>query len=257
MIGISDSEEVLKLIDKVDKYCFDIMTMGVVLSWATELFEKKLISTKETEGLKLKWGDSAVYKQFIDKIIQQPNTFFKDINKGVVHASNIYGGKDFALAFGKNEMAGYHTGPAAYLGFLLGARHSHLDNAGYSLDQTLMINEDPTPEQVVDKLIAEESFRQLMSSCSFCFFARGIYNIDMISKALYTVGIHRSVEQLQLIGKEIYLNKYKFKFREGFDFDKLEIPLRITETPDPTGKITIEYIKAGIDYAKKVIKPVS
>jgi hypothetical protein len=58
------------------------------------------------------------------------------------------------------------------------------------------------------------------------------------------------------MGKEIYLNKYKFKFREGFEFKKLEIPLRITETKDPTGKITLDYIKEGISYAEKVIKPV-
>jgi aldehyde:ferredoxin oxidoreductase len=256
MIGISDSEELLKLIDKVDKYCFDIMTMGVVLSWATEMFEKKLITLKETGGLELKWGEPKTYGLAVEKIIDPPNDFYKALSKGVVFAAEIYGGKDFALAFGKNEMAGYHTGPAAYLGFLLGARHSHLDNAGYSLDQTVMINEDPTPQQVVDKLISEESFRQIMSSCSFCFFARGIYNIDLISRALLTVGIKLTPEQLLLMGKEIYLNKYKFKFREGFEFKKLEIPLRITETKDPTGKITLDYIKEGISYAEKVIKPV-
>lgn len=256
MLGISDSEEILKLIDLVDKYCFDIMTMGVVLSWATEMYEKKLITKKDTDNIVLKFGDAKSYKQAVEKIILSTNDFYRALSKGVSHASSLYGGKDFALAFGKNEMAGYHTGPAAYLGFLLGARHSHLDNAGYSLDQTIMINENPTPQQVVDKLISEESFRQIMSSCAFCFFARGIYNLDTISKALQTLGIHRTNEQLSATGKEIYLNKYKFKFREGFAFDKLEIPKRITETPDPTGKITMDYVKEGIRYAKKVIKTI-
>jgi len=41
----------------------------------------------------------------------------------------------FALAFGGNEMPGYHTGPACHLTCLTGARHRHLDSAGYSLDQ--------------------------------------------------------------------------------------------------------------------------
>ena len=46
----------------------------------------------------------------------------------------------------------HDTGPAAHLGFLLGARHSHLDNAGYSVDQKEMLKGNVTPERLVDML---------------------------------------------------------------------------------------------------------
>jgi aldehyde:ferredoxin oxidoreductase len=253
MIGISDSEEILKLIDVVEKYCLDAMSTGVVLAWATEMLEKKMITLNETDGLDFKWGNTQEYKMAVEKIVNQPNEFYKALARGVSYASSKYGGKEFALAFGKNEMAGYHTGPAAYLGFLLGARHSHLDNAGYSIDQTDMLNKNPTPEEVFDKLIQEESFRQILSSIAICFFARGIYNTDTVLKSLAVMGIEKTPEQIIAIGREIYLNKYKFKIREGFSFDKLEIPSRIAETPDPTNKISLDYIMKGIAYAKKVI----
>jgi len=55
---------------------------------------------------------------------------------GLAKATEVYGGKDFALVYGGNEMAGYHTGYAFTLGQTVGARHSHLCNAGYQYDQS-------------------------------------------------------------------------------------------------------------------------
>jgi len=69
----------------------------------------------------------------------------------------------------------------------------------------------------------------------------------------YVVGFELDEKQLHEIGKQIHLNKYKFKVREGFDFDKLNIPERIYETEDPTGQITKEYIHSGLKYAQKLI----
>jgi len=253
MLGISNPEDMLKLIDIVEKYCLDSMTTGVVLSWATEAMEKKLITTDETDGIALKWGDFNAYMEAVDRIIAQPNDFYKALAKGVDFASKKYGGKDFALAFGKNEMAGYHTGVAAYIGFTIGARHSHLDNAGYSIDQNEMINENPTPEEVVEKLIKEESLRQILSSIAICFFARGIYSIEMVSKAMATMGIDKSPEELMKCGREILKEKYRFKVREGFAFEKLNIPKRIFELRAPAGMIDEAFFNQAIIYAKKLL----
>ena len=52
-------------------------------------------------------------------------------------------------------MPGYHTGPACHLGYLTGARHSHLDSAGYSLDQKAAAKgEALTPDGVATALLA-------------------------------------------------------------------------------------------------------
>lgn len=251
MLGISDPEEMLKLIDEVERHCLDAITTGVVLSWATEAQKKGLISTDDTLGINLEWGYLDGYIQFTDLIVSQPNEFYKALAKGVVYASEKYGGKEFALAFGKNEMAGYHTGPAAYVGFTIGARHSHLDNAGYSIDQNEILNSNPSPEEIVDKMIKEESLRQILSSIAICFFGRGIYTIDVVSQALATIGIHYSPKELMDIGREILKEKYRFKVNEGFDFEKLQIPKRIYETKSLTGFIDQDFVENAIKYARE------
>jgi len=253
MLGISNPEDMLKLIDLVEKYCLDAITTGVVLSWATEAYEKKIITNIDTFGIEFKFGDLKCYLNAVDKIISQPNDFYIALGKGVAHASEKYGGKEFALSFGKNEMAGYHSGVGAYIGFTIGARHSHLDNAGYSLDQNELINQTLSPEQVVDKLIAEESLRQILSSISICFFARGIYTVEMVSKALSVINIEISPEELLKTGRNILQEKYRFKVREGFDFNKLNVPKRIFEIKAPAGYIDEDFYKNAINYAKKVL----
>jgi aldehyde:ferredoxin oxidoreductase len=254
MVGITEPKALLKLIDVVEQVGVDAMSMGVVLAWITEMFEKKKISKEDINGLSINWGDEEAYIELVRNITKPTTEFLKACAKGVSYASSIYGGKEFAMQFGKNEMPGYHTGPAGYLGFLIGARHSHLDNAGYSVDQKDLIKVDLSPEQVIDKLLEEEAIRQILSSITVCFFARGIYDLNLVSDSLKLLGFNYTGDQLMEIGKQIHLNKYKFKRREGFNFDKLHIPERIYETKDPTGKITKEFIQTGLKYADSMIK---
>lgn len=256
MLGISSAEDMLKLIEPVEVYCLDSITTGVVLAWATEAFEKKLICTEHTDGIIPGWGNLEAYKSMIERIISQPNEFYKALAKGVEHASSIYGGQDFALAFGKNEMAGYHTGPSAYLGFSIGLRHSHLDNAGYSIDQNELINESLTPEQVIDNLMKEEAFRQVLSSAGLCFFARGIYKPEILVTALASMGYVKTIEELMETGLEIYKEKYLFKLREGFSVENLRLPGRIFETKDPTGKISPEFMETALRYAREKLSEI-
>ncbi|OFX24925.1 MAG: aldehyde:ferredoxin oxidoreductase [Bacteroidetes bacterium GWA2_31_9b] len=253
MVGINDPTNMLKLIDIVEQVGVDAMSMGVILAWMTEMYERKMITLDDLDGVEIKWGDSDAYIELVKKIVKPSTDFIKACSRGVDYASGQYGGHEFAMQFGKNEMAGYHTGPSGYLGFLLGARHSHLDNGGYSIDQKDLVKIDLTPQQVVDKLFEEEGIRQILSSVAVCFFARGIYDLKMVSDAIKLLGFDLSENQLTEIGKQIHLNKYKFKMREGFLFEKLNIPERIYETKDPTGKITKKFISEGIDYAKSMI----
>jgi aldehyde:ferredoxin oxidoreductase len=229
------------------------MSAGVVLSWATEAFAKGLISEKETMGLKFAWGDYASYLKAITYIIEQPNDFYRALGMGVDHASSVYGGQDFALAFGGNEMPGYHTGPAAHIGYLAGARHSHLDGGGYAIDKKLMVNKAYKPEDVAADVIAEERWRQILSSIVICYFARELYSPEVIIQGLKLSGFDLDENALKKLGEEIQTEKFRFKLREGFSFDALRIPKRIFETPSSIGMIDEQYVRTAMDCVKKEI----
>ncbi len=251
MIGIETPDNVLRLIDQVEKLGLDAMSTGVALAWATEMFERRLISEKETLGLKFRWRDYDSYSKAVSLITSQPNDFYKALAKGVDFAASEYDGVDFALAFGGNEIPGYHTGPAAYTGYIIGSRHSHLDGAGYSIDEKMAKQgKSPNPEEIAQELINEEIWRQILSSLVVCFFARNVYTPDIVTKTYRSLDYELDRDDLNRIGAEILKSKYAFKVREGFNLDKIRIPERITEVETVHGLINIQFIRKTIETCK-------
>jgi len=257
MLGVSDVPGMLQLMDEVEVQGLDAMSTGVVLAWATEALERGLISKAETDGLALLWGDGPTYIQAVRRIVAQPNDFYGALGRGVSHAASIYGGTDFALSFGGNEMPGYHTGPACHLTYLTGARHSHLDSAGYSLDQKAAAEGGSlTPESVAEALLAEERWRQVLASLVVCFFARAVYTPETVLRALSVLGLERSSDDLAQLGTETLRLKYAFKRREGFDLAQLHIPRRILETPSTLGSLDEAFIRETMQrFAHSVDEP--
>jgi aldehyde:ferredoxin oxidoreductase len=248
MLGGSDVPGMLQLMDEVEVQGLDAMSTGVVLAWATEALAQGVVSTRETDGLALQWGEYPAYIHAVRRIVSQPTDFYRALARGVDHAASIYGGADFALSFGGNEMPGYHTGPACYLTYLTGARHSHLDSAGYSLDQKALTGGQAlVPEDVAQALLKEERWRQVLASLVVCFFARGVYTPETVLRALAVAGFERTAGDLERLGADTLRRKHAFKRREGFDWAQLRIPRRILETPSALGAIDEDFLRRTIE----------
>jgi aldehyde:ferredoxin oxidoreductase len=262
LLGIGEAPGLLRLIDEMEVQGLDVMSGGVALAWATEAFQRGLITTADTDGLALEFGQAETYCQATERIVTQPNDFYRALARGAEHAASIYGGLEFALTFGKNEMPGYHTGPAAHLGYLTGARHSHLDSAGYSLDQEAGRKGGAqaaallTPEGVADKLYTEESWRQVLTSLVVCLFARGVYTEPVVLDTLAQAGFSCTAADLQTLGRDVLQRKNQFKQREGFDLEAVRIPRRILETPSPIGTIDERFVRQTLTEFKAKLSEV-
>ena len=249
-LGVNTAEGVLRLIDVCERMGLDVMSAGVVLSWATEAYERDLITPQETLGLPLQWNNVDGYIKALENIVKAPNEFYAALAKGVDYASARFGGQEFAMALGGNEVSGYHTGPASIVGQLVGVRHSHLDNAGYSIDQKAA-KKQLDPEKMVDEIIKEDNSRGVFNSLVGCLFARGVYTEENIIDALGAVGITKTKEDLQTLGESIFEEKYKFKTREGFDLSRARVPRRLFETVSTLGKVTPETVEEMLRLYRK------
>lgn len=230
-LGVKTSDEILQLIEAVEEYGMDAMSTGVVLGWATDAFTKKLV-TEEQTLVPLAFGNSANYLKAIEYIATKENEFYALLAQGADKASDVYGGKDFAMTLGKNEMPGYHTGYGAIVGAAVGARHSHLCNGGYSIDQSM---KEFDAEKMVDKLFAEEKERCMLNSLIICLFARKVYDRKTILAALNSVGYSLTDEDLTAVGEKIYKTKLRIKKSLGFDQMSVKLPKRFFQTPSMTG----------------------
>jgi aldehyde:ferredoxin oxidoreductase len=247
MLGLDNVNGLLRLLDEIEILGLDAMSAGVSLAWATEALERGLISLEETDGVPLAFGDAQSYVAAAQRIVSQPTAFYSALAQGVEHAASVYGGADAALAFGGNEMPGYHTGPGCHVGWLAGARHSHLDNAGYSVDLKLaQSGASMTPTELAEALLREERWRQVLTSLVVCLFARNVYDPQTVVDTLATVGHACTADDLQRMGAEILQAKYAFKEREGFRMEDLRIPERISETPSPLGQVGPAYVREAL-----------
>lgn len=232
-LGIGDRDDLLGLIELTEHCGLDSISTGVLLGWLTEAFEKKLV-TEEMTGCCPAFGNAAVYGEIIKKLVTQDSDFYRDLARGTEYAAQKYGGREFAMCLGGNEMAGYHTGYAFVLGQAVGARHSHLDNAGYAADQALY---GWKPELIVRKLIDEEIERNILNCLCVCLFARNVYDRPIIAKALKTIGLEWNEEKLGELGRKIFRMKRDIKGELGYRLENIRFPKRFFETRCLHGKM--------------------
>lgn len=245
-LEVSDPQKVLRLIGCCERLGMDAIMTGAVLAWATEACEKGLIDTDETMGLRPEWGDVDTYLAMMENIANVRNECYTALAQGVDAAAERYGGKDFAVSLGKNSPAGYFTGYGHVVGTLVGARHSHLSNAGYSVDQ-VALRTNVSPEMIVESLVEEEDWLNVLNSLVACYFSRNVYTKQIVVKALAATGMECAETDLIRIGKEISCNLYNYKLREGFDLTKEKIPKRLLEVEGPTGRLNPEIIQRMIN----------
>jgi aldehyde:ferredoxin oxidoreductase len=239
LLGVGDREDVLRLIEDIDMAGMDTISCGTALAWATEAMERRLIEPEQFRGIKLRWGDTERYSQAVEAIVAGDSEVGHWLGQGEVPAARHFGGEGFVAAVGGQGIAGYWTGYAHVLGHLLGARHSHLDNAGYAIDQKL----DPyTDEAIIDRIIGDEAERITQTCVAICLFARGVYDLETISRALESVGIERSPGELRAMGERVYGQRVRLRERLGFEARAEDVPQRFYETPTPRGQLEPERV---------------
>ena len=239
LLGVGDRPAVLRLIEDIDKAGMDTISCGTALAWATEAMERGDVKAEQFGGINLRWGDAERYAQAIAAIVRGDSELGRWLGRGEVAAARHFGGQEYVAAVGGQGIAGYWTGYGHVLGHLLGARHSHLDNAGYGIDQKL---EPYTDEAIVDRIITDEAERIVQTCIAICLFARGVYDLETISRALGSVGIERTADELQSMGERLYWERVRLRERLGFQARLEDVPRRFYETPTPRGQLEPERV---------------
>lgn len=254
LLGMSSQEKIYDLIDVVEELGLDAISAGVALAWVTEAYNNGLVD-EHTLGTKVAFDETSGYIEVLKSLVYPPNSFYATLAEGTEAAAEKYGGLDYALTLAKTEIAGYHTGHANVLGQAVGARHSHLDNAGYSVDQKNKAQDDP--EKLVNDIIAEEKWRNVLNCLCICLFAREIYNPETVVAALASIGINVTTEELNKLGDDIFVMKHQARTKLGYNLDNLRFPKRFFDTPSLTGPLNQETINKMLSLYKEQVKDIN
>ena len=248
MLGVTNTFDVLNIMDVMEKVSLDSMSGGVALAWATEASEQGLISEKETL-VPLAFGNPDGYRQAAHYLGTGANEFYRLLGQGTLKAAEVYGGEEFGCVLGQ-EMAGYATGELFFAAQSLGFRHSHLDTGGYSYDQK---HDEKDVNKAVSFLIDDEPGRCLLTSMVSCLFARSVYSEEVLGECLQAIGYPDVTDKLADAGERIRTHRWRLRFATGFSPEDVVLPKRFYKVKTWKGPVDADYLNSlRREYGKRL-----
>ena len=212
--GLSDLYPMMKVISVVDDMGLDAISIGNVIGFLMEAYDKKLVDKKFLDGIELPWGSVEGMLAVIQKVAHQHGVG-KLLSLGVKAISEQIGGDShrWAIQTKGNEFAAWnvHTSASRALGYATANRGAcHLNGSS----------------------IASQNAGAAIDSLGLCRFTFGGVGLPRHLKLLRTItGWGWSEEEFITVGERIYNLERCFNVREGFRRQDDYIPQRFHTEP--------------------------
>lgn len=255
-VGLSDIEDVAKANLMCDDLGIDTISTGGVIGWAMECYEKGILTSDDTGGLDLRFGNAEAVFTLIGQIACRQGLGAL-LSEGVKQAAKKTGKgtEKFAIHVKGMEQSAYATHNAtamllAYMTCDVGAHH----NRSWAITYDLQVGRDRVVPEKVARIIWLQNFRPMfdvMGSCRLQWVELSIER-DLYVPALEAItGVHRSWEDLELVGERIWNLNRLYWAREIDGFDRSwDLPApRFYEEPPKTG-VTAGQITSFEDVQK-------
>ena len=235
---IGDSEIVIAADKLCDDYGMDTISCGGTIGFAMECFEKGLISERDTDGMKLTFGNGDAVIETIH-LIGKRKGIGHILSEGVKIASGkIKGSSEFAVHVKGLEFPGYD--PRGMKG--QGLTYALSDRGACHLRSNTLRTEllgktdryayEGKAEMVRDLQLNYATFDCIIA-CVFGAFAIPLQDYaDALSSA---IGWPITLEELRIMGERSWNLTRLFNVREGFTRKDDTLPLRLFSLPSTKG----------------------
>ena len=236
MCGISDPDVVIRAAGLCDELGVDTISTGGTIAWAMESFESGILTSADTNGLDLCFGNGEALLEAIERIARKEG-IGELLSAGSRAASAQLGSGSEAWAMHVKglEMPGYHPGNLRHLALALavsprGACHNRA--SAYDFD---LSDEDARQAKAsqIGKAVADaEDFAAVLDSLVLSKFVRRALD-DFFPEAaqVYRLATGHDVgpEDLRASGERTNLVRKVFNVREGWSRTDDTLPTRIFE----------------------------
>jgi aldehyde:ferredoxin oxidoreductase len=235
--GVDEMGAIIAASQICDEFGVDTISAGVTMSFIMECFERGLITSKDTDGIELKFGNHEAMIQMLKKMARGEG-FGNEIAGGVKRLSEkIKGSSFFAMHVKGLELGGYECRGAngQALQFAINARGGC--HHGYGLPARKEAF-DGTRMNIRGKgqLVKEEATKRIIcDSLVICTFPRWrVFNLDLLAELIKaTTGIECSSKTLEEFGLRVMCQERLFNMREGLSRKDDTLPERLLREPKP------------------------
>ncbi len=236
LLGLTDKQFVVNANALCDYYGLDTISTGGCIAFASELYEKGVISNADTDGHDLSWGNMDAILSLIEKIGKREG-FGNLLGEGVKRAAEQIGGDagSYAMHIKGLELSGYD--PRGVKGYGLSMATSNIGGShmyGRPRDE-LVRKVDPFTEKGKGASIAQVQKEQALDDCLIsCTFGNSGLDLSMYAEFLSAAtGFEqfKSTDNLLKIGERIICIERNFNVREGFGRKEDSLPRRMVSEP--------------------------
>ena len=245
--GISNLEAVAHANQLCNMYGMDTIACGGTIAWAMDCFEQGLITTDDTDGIDLRFGNSEAMVQMV-KAIGERKGFGKVLGEGSQRAAEILGmGQDLVVATKGREYPAHMPQAKRAMALLYavnpgGADHTVCEHetsyARFPEGMAALGLMDPQPANVLNPekvryaLYSQQIISALDSVCG-CKFVWGpawqLFNTDQWLQALKAItGWNISLWELMKVGERRINLLRTFSARDGATAAMDTLPKKMT-----------------------------
>jgi aldehyde:ferredoxin oxidoreductase len=280
-VGCNNFNTILVGNHLVNTYGMDTLETGSMIAWAMELYEKGILTDKDTGGLKLEWGNDEAVIEMIHRIAERKG--LGDIlAEGPLRAAEKIGKDSLKYNIQVKGMSNLHSderpSPSLALGIATGSRGSdHLRSRPaidlYHLPEPVLrkIYSNPTPydgpltsdytdyEGKPRMVQWQEMVYEAVDCLGICkyhtiFLSPNLLSFDEFSKLLYyNTGIEMSPQEIWEVADRAYTVERLFNIREGLTREHDWLVDRYFDEPTPVGLPIVRGKKIDREKFKKMI----
>jgi aldehyde:ferredoxin oxidoreductase len=228
----------VKFVEDCDRLGLDSISAGNVVALAMDLFEKGVLTKKDTGGLNLKFGNEEAYAK-MPSMIANRQAIGNILADGAKRAAKKIGKGAEKLAVEVKGMEYPAYDPRGTIGMALAYATSdrgacHL--RAWPVAADAYGSQDPwSPEGKAAICVEDQTRTSVKWSFIFCDF----YSVNFPNMAKYysaVTGVQSSEEHLRKVGRRIWNLTRAFNVREGFTRKDDTMPERMEKEPLPDGK---------------------
>jgi aldehyde:ferredoxin oxidoreductase len=278
---IDDLPAISKANELCNKYTLDTISTGATIAFAMECFENGILTTSDTDGIELRFGNTDALLQMIEKIARRDG-IGDVLAEGIAEAAKVFGqgAERFAMESKGNPFPAHmpRAKPSLCLAYAVspfGADHQSSEHDYFvepgatELTQEratslgLLWSAEPS-ELNLDKVrlyaYTQWAYGMLdsLDLCQFCFSGWGLYSFDQVVELVRAAtGWSTSLWELMKLGERRTNLLRAFNAREGFTRADDRLPERVFEPligGDKAGQATDreQWVRALENYYRLV-----
>jgi len=247
-LGVFDFPFGLKIVNMCNQYGIDAQELGPTMAMAFECYQRGILTTKDTDGLKLEWGNKKVIMELVRKVVFREG-FGNILAEGCRNAAKIIGRGAEKYAYhikGKSHPDRLTAYIPAVLGFALATRGwDHLRGTVFphvtpSLGPPKFWDYDPKYAKVVTDREHIDTAADSLEICKwlteFELMEEGLGGVPRMAEVLSALtGVDFSEERLHQVCDRIYNIERAYLAKHGITREDDVPPRHFLETPIPDG----------------------